>query len=143
MSVLVLVYADFIAQFPEFETVSQSVVQMNFDMASNYISTTNYGSLRDNARLLALYQLTAHLLSISSKISTNASTGTTVAATEGSVSVTLLQPTATNEFSFWLNSTPYGQQLLALLRVKAAFGIYSGGSYAAQGNIRKPSGRFR
>ena len=139
---LTLVYADFIVQFPEFATVTQSVVQMNFDMASNYISSVNYGSLRDGARLLALYQLTAHLLRISGQITKDQMIGSIVSATEGSVSLTVMQPENSSEFTFWLNQTPYGQSVSALLRVKSAFGLWSGGS-AVNRNIRKYNGRFR
>jgi len=138
---LALVYADFISQFPEFASISETVVQMNFDMASDYISSVNYGSLRDGARLLALYQLTAHLLRLSGQISKDQMNGSIISATEGSVSLTVMQPENTNEFTFWINQTPYGHALSALLKVKSAFGLWAGGSRINQ-NTRKYNGRF-
>ena len=141
MTNITLTLSDFRAQFPAFLAVTDTQVTMYFNMATDFISVKNYGLLKDNSRTLALYLLTAHLLQIAGQVVTNAAVGTVTSATEGSVSVSLLQPTATNEFKFWLNQSAYGQQLLALLSVKSAFGLYVGGSFA-QANIRKANGAF-
>ena len=141
MADITLIMSDFRAQFPAFSSVTDVSVTMYFNMASDFISVKNYGLLKDNSRTLALYLLTAHLLQIAGQVIANAAVGTVTIATEGSVSVSLLQPTASNEFKFWLNQSVYGQQLLALLSAKSAFGFYVGGS-TAQANIRKANGAF-
>ena len=141
MANLTLTLADFRAQFPSFAASSDATITLYWEMAANYISVNNYGLLKDSARQLALYLLTAHLLQIASAAASGTAIGTITSATEGSVTVALLQPTANNEFKFWLNQSPYGQQLLALLSAKAAFGFYVGGSLAT-GNIRKYNGAF-
>lgn len=138
---ITLVLSDFRQQFPLFETTPDATISTYFAMASDYISVTNYGVLKNNSRTLALYLLTAHLMTISNAIASGDASGTIVSATEGSVSITLLQPTVTSDFKFWLNQSAYGQQLLALLSVKAAFGFYVGGS-SALGNIRKANGNW-
>ena len=141
MTDITLVLSDFRAQFPAFSAVSDAQITLYFNMATDFISVKNYGLLKDNSRTLALYLLTAHLLQIAGQVVSNDAVGTVTSATVGGISVSLLQPTASNEFKFWLNQSPYGQQLLGLLSVKAAFGLYVGGSFA-QSNIRKANGAF-
>ena len=144
MTDITLVLSDFRLQFPAFTssvTYPDAQITMYFGMASDYISVTNYGLLVNGSRTLALYLLTAHLLQISVNFLNNKPAGTITSATEGSVSISLMQPQARNEWQFWLNQTGYGQQLLALIRVKAAFGFYTAGSYSS-GNIRKYNGNF-
>ena len=45
-----------------------------------------------------------------------------------SVSVTKAVPQSKNAFQYWLNQSAYGQQLLALLKLQSAVGIYFGGT---------------
>jgi hypothetical protein len=141
MADITLIISDFRAQFPAFSAVSDAQITLYFNMATDFISVKNYGLLKDNSRTLALYLLTAHLLQIAGQVVSNDAVGTVTSATVGGISVSLLQPTASNEFKFWLNQSPYGQQLLGLLSVKAAFGLYVGGSFS-QANIRKANGEF-
>jgi len=57
-------------------------------------------------------------------------------------SVTLVAPPgADNQFKYWLNQSPYGQALLALLSVQSAGG-FMGGFTAPRGGIRQPAGGF-
>lgn len=141
MSDITLVLSDFRTQFPVYFGSSDAQITMYFNMATDYISVKNYGLLKDNSRTLALYLLTAHLLHIAGQVSNNIHSGVVTSATEGSVSVSLMQPNVTSALKFWLNQSPYGQQLLALLSVKSAFGLYVGGS-KSQANIRKSDGTF-
>ena len=141
MSDITLVLSDFRQQFPLFETTPDEDISVYFGMASDYIGVANYGVLKNNSRSLALYLLTAHLLTLSNAMIAGDLSGTITNASEGSVSVALLQPTVTSDFKFWLNQSAYGQQLLALLSAKAAFGFYVGGSFAL-GNIRKANGNW-
>jgi hypothetical protein len=48
-------------------------------------------------------------------------------ATVGEVTIGIEPPPIKNQFTYWLSSTPYGMQLLALLNVKGVGGISVGG----------------
>jgi hypothetical protein len=110
-------------------------------MGSAYISAANYGNLKDEQRQYALNLMTAHLLYLSDLIAKGSPTGIVTSASEGAVSIGLAPPPAKNQFQFWLNQSPYGQQLLALLRVKGAVGVYVGGATVLS-NFRQPNGSF-
>ena len=72
--------------------------------------------------------MTAHLLALSVMIASGNTPGVMVAATIDKISITLEPPPAPNAWQYWLQTTPYGQQLLALLQVASV-----GGFYAASG----------
>lgn len=117
-------------QFPAFAndtTYPDAMLQMYFDMATCYVSDRNYGFLRNCCRGLALNLLVAHIISLGTAIVAGDPTGTITSATIDKISVTLLAPIAKNGWQFWLNQTPYGQQLLALLSKAGCGGLYIGG----------------
>lgn len=142
---LVLNITDFRAQFPAFSSLSSfpdSMLQMYFDVASNYVSTIDYGILKGSSRLLALYLMTAHLLQNSLSIN-NGGTGKVITSTsDNGTSVSLQPPPSKNMLQFWLSQTPYGLQLYGLLSVKSVGGFYVGGSLAKD-NIRQYDGSFK
>lgn len=121
-------------QFPAFQCtppVSDETLQMFFDTATLYINNCGYGrrigGLTIGQRTRCLYLMTAHLLAISRAAVNNDVVGVLTQATVDKVSVTLQPPPAPNAWEYWLQSTPYGQQLLALLQVAGAGGLYVGG----------------
>jgi hypothetical protein len=72
--------------------------------------------------------VTSHLLQLNAQIAAGgATTGQVASATVGSVSVSVTAPKNADEFAYWLGTTPYGLQLLALLRRCSAGGFYIGG----------------
>lgn len=91
----------------------------------------------------ALNLMTAHLLASTGNAITAAMGGSGVitSATVDKVTVSRQVPTTRGNFSQYLLQTPYGQQLLALLGVKAAGGWVVGGSRERQ-SIRKAGGTF-
>lgn len=134
----------FRAQFPAYSntaTFTDVTVQMYFDMATNYVNADDAGFLRGSSRTLVLYLMTAHLLSISTAISAGQPLQALSGASEGSVSVTMVAPPAKNGWQWWLSSTPYGQQIWALLSAKSVGGFYIGGSLVRSG-FRKTDGSF-
>ena len=144
MTLLTIDIPIFRQQFPAFSNTTSFpdvMIQMYFDMATNYISNENYGFLRDNSRLLAIYLMTAHLLLIADGINTGKLVQPVINATEGTVTVGFAPPPFKDGLEWWLSSTPYGQQLWSLLSIKSAGGFYVGGSNVRAG-IRKPQGRF-
>lgn len=125
---------EFRAAYPAFAnetTFPDATLQQWWDTATCYISDENYGCLRDACRRLAINLMTAHLTALSVLIAAG-STGTiTQSATIDKITVTNTPPPVTdnnNQFNWWLSTTPYGAQLLALLQVQSVGGFYVGGS---------------
>jgi hypothetical protein len=122
----------FRAQFPQFDlaTITDNTITAQFNAASNYISA-QYGSWYSNCnasrQILALYLMTAHLCAISLNIAQGTVAGVLTASTADKVSITLAPPELPNQWQYWLQTTPYGQQLLALLQVASIGGYYAGG----------------
>lgn len=144
MTLLTIDIPVFRQQFPAFAngtSFPDVMVQMYFDMATNYVSNENIGFLRDNSRLLAIYLMTAHLLAIADGINTGKVVQPLINATEGTVSVGFAPPPFKDGWEWWLSATPYGQQLWALLSAKSTGGFYVGGANVRAG-IRKPQGWF-
>lgn len=113
--------------FPAFAnstTFPDELLQGYWDVAVLYISDNNYGKLIDAARARAINLLTAHLCNLFLKIDAGKATGNVQASSIDKISVTLTPPPIKNDFDFWLQQTPYGVQLLALLAVKSSGGMY-------------------
>lgn len=132
---LIYTDADFRAQFPYFSDVNcypTATLQMWFGLAGDYISNQNYGIMRDGQRQYALYLMTAHLQFISDGINSpdnadGSASGIVTQARVDKTQVTIQAPPGKTAFAYWLNQSPYGQQLLALLSMLAVGGFYGGG----------------
>lgn len=131
MTILVFDVALFREQFPAFAnatTFPTPQLQMYWDMATCYISdNADYGWLQGTCRQLALNFMTAHLTALSVIIAGGQVPGLMQNATIDKVSVSLTPPPIPNQWQWWLNLTPYGQQLLALLEARSVGGDYIGG----------------
>jgi hypothetical protein len=130
-SILVLNLTYFRTAFPEFgneNAFPNTTIQQFWDWATTYISDHNFGVLRNKSRQHALNLMTAHLLQIRVIGSQGDVPGIVTEAHVGEVDVKLEPPPLPNQWQFWLGTTIYGQELLALLQVKSAGGFYSGGS---------------
>lgn len=123
----------FRAMFPAFAAnppYTDILLQMYYDTATAYVSDQTGGCYIYRMSLaqqtFALNLMTAHLAYLNSIITANPgqNTGVTTGATIDKVSVQLMPPPASNQWQFWLNQSPYGQQLLALLQVVAVGGMY-------------------
>jgi hypothetical protein len=130
-------YTLFQQQFPVYanpQTYPESLLQIYWDIAINYISNVgNFGALQGTMRQYAINLMVAHLLYLNFIIGTgNPNTGSQVTglmqnATIDKVTVGLTPPPVPNQFQWWLNQTPWGQQLLALLQINSVGGFYVGG----------------
>lgn len=134
MSVISFDVAAFRAAFPEFSsstTYPSPTLQMFFDTATVYINpiVTNGVpfALDENSKTLALNLMTAHLTKISTMAASGQTSGFVQSATVDKVTVGLTPPPNKNHWQWWLSSTPYGAQLLALLLTKSSGGFYFGG----------------
>lgn len=124
--------AVFRAQFPAFAsetTYPDALLQGYWDQATCYISDQDYGCVQGGCRRAAINAMAAHLCALNDLIVSGNAPGVAVGATVGSVSASRAQPPfGTDPWRYWLNLTPYGQQLLALLESAAVGGFYVGGN---------------
>jgi ABC-type dipeptide/oligopeptide/nickel transport system permease subunit len=130
MSTLTFDPTAFRALFPAFADPTaypDALLTAYWDIAINYISPIDgYGWMQGAARQLALNYMTAHLLAINGIIANGQTPNIVNSATVDKVSVGLTPPPLPNQWQFWLGTTPYGQQLLALLQVFSVGGFYAG-----------------
>jgi hypothetical protein len=145
--------ANFRALFTVFAsqtTYPQATIQMYWTVATDYIDINGpwFNMLNGPSLQLAVDSLCAHLLTMFTADQNNVNEGEDpgqpgsieTSASVGSVSVSSLPPPVDNDpWRYWLNQTRYGQQLLALLAVKAVGGTYVGG-VDERGSFRKGGG---
>lgn len=116
--------------FPEFGNTSEfpaSLLDMYWTWATFYVSDQNWGWLRNKARQHCLNLMTAHLLQVRQIGIAREVPGIITEATVDKVDVKLEPPPLPNQWQFWLGTTIYGQQVLALLQGKSVGGMYYGG----------------
>ncbi len=130
--------------FPEFADDAKypdATLQVYWDTATCYVSDEDYGCLSGDCRRLALNLMTAHLCKISEMAQAGDTPGQVTSATIDKVSVSTTPPPNKSQWSWWLNTTPYGQQLEALLATNAVGGMYIGG-LPEKSAFRKVGGIF-
>lgn len=132
--------AKFRASFPELSGVAAP--QSWWDTATSIISNKNYGWMKCCPRERALYLLTAHLVQISNLVASGQQPGFVTEATIDKIRVATQAPPEQNQWQWWLNQTPYGAQLLALLQVQSVGGFYIPGGPPEISSFRKAYGVF-
>lgn len=134
--------AAFRALFPNFSNTStypELLIQAYWDTASLYINPNYYKTIAGFTlaqQTQALNLMTAHLVYLFNLINTNQTPGIVTAATIDKISVTLQPPPEVNQWQWWLNQSPYGQQLLALLQVVSVGGFYVSGAPPGRAGFR-------
>jgi len=147
MSTLTFDPATFRILFPQFANVTafpDVKLQADFDMATAYVSPDTYGDMPAPARGQALNLMTAHLLALGVIIAQNGyqgQVGIIQGATIDRVAITLTPPPVRSQWSWWLNTTPYGAQLAGLLDAQSVGGFYVGG-LPERAAFRKVGGIF-
>lgn len=120
--------------FADINTYPAQTLEMYFNAAGLYVANSNYGFLAAaGATLPALFLMTAHLAQIGSLIATGQNSGITTSATIDKISVGLQEAKLSNQWQYWLASTEYGKQLLALLQVQSVGGFYQPGGLGRAG----------
>lgn len=130
MSAITFTPSTFRVLFPQFADAvafPDVVLSANFDMATGYVSPDIYGDMPSGARVQALNLMTAHLMALRALVAAGSQGGIVQSSTVGDVSVTLQPPPVRSQWAWWLNQTPYGAQLVALLDGQAVGGFYVGG----------------
>jgi len=127
--------ANFRALFPAFSNITQypsTLLSLLWNNATSYLNNQIqcgwYNGLNINQQTLALNYMAAHLVALSAQISSGSQGGIVTSATIDKISVAIQPPPETNQWQWWLNQTPYGQQLLALLQIAAAGGFFYNGA---------------
>ncbi len=146
MSLIVFDPAAFRAQFKAFENTScypNITLEGWFEMATAYISAEDNCCymLSGAKRALALNLLTAHIGTLFKIINEGETPGVVTSATIDKVSVSIKAPPDQSQFQAWLSTTPWGQQLNALLQVASVGGFYVGG-VAERNGFRRAYGGF-
>jgi hypothetical protein len=139
-------YSLFQEQFPTYATApAESVLLVYFDMATSFVNPDDNwcGGLSGNALDYALNLLVAHYCYINALIAKGQTASIITASSIDKVSVNLLAPPVKNMFQYWLATSPFGQQLLALLRAKSAGGWYVSPGIPERRGFRKAYGTFR
>ena len=147
MTTITLDPAAFRALFPQFADPVKwpdAALSIQFGVATGYVSADTYGDTPVAARTNVLYLMTAHLLALGAIIAQNNYSGQ-VGVVQGAVvdhlQITLTPPPVKSQWQWWLNTTPYGAQLLGLLEAQAAGGFYVGG-LPERAAFRKVAGIF-
>lgn len=124
----------FRAMFPPYAdtvTYPDTVLQLYWDNATAYMSADtapcSYFSLKLAQQTLGLNLMTAHLAYLNTIANSGQNTGLMQGATIDKITVQLTPPPVPNQWQWWLDQSPYGQQLLALLQAAAVGGAFYGG----------------
>lgn len=147
MSTITLDPAAFRALFPQFADPAKypdAALTIQYGMATGYVSADTYGDMPVAARTNALYLMTAHLLALGVIIAQNnysGQVGIVQGAVVDHVQITLTPPPLKSQWQWWLNTTPYGAQLLGLLEAQAVGGFMVGG-LPERAAFRKVAGVF-
>ena len=146
-SVIAFDVAAFRAAFPAFSnatTYPDALLDAAWAMATAYVSPYwPDGLLTLAQRTLCLQLMTAHLQYLQTQLLSGGTIPNVVTESQvDKVRVSLQAPPASNEWQWWLNTSPYGQQLRALLQLVGAGGLYVGGR-PELGAYRKVGGSFR
>jgi hypothetical protein len=133
-TVITFNYASFIAN-PQFALYAnpalypQALLQAWWNNAINIISDNPYcGNIQGDQRYYAIELMLAHLMFLQNLNAQGQVPGLMQNATIDKVSVALTPPPLPNQWQWWMNLSPYGQQLLAMLKVNSVGGDYIGGS---------------
>lgn len=134
MSNVVITIAKFREAFPEFADATKykdAYIERHIDTAMIFISDRNW-LIKPKVRELAIEYMTAHLIYLENLDESgnfigwndSATSGAVTSSHIGDVSVSLQPPIASEEWELWLETTPYGKMLLALLELQAPKAIY-------------------
>lgn len=124
VAVLTFDVAAFKLAYPAFNTVDNAVLQGYWNSATCFVSPLNFGWLYGACRQQAINLMTAHLAALAALIAGGETPQVLTSAQVDKVSVGMEPPPSTNQWGWWLNTTPYGMQLNALLQAKSVGGLY-------------------
>lgn len=139
-------YALFQVQCPAFATEPDEAILTAYYAMALAFANDGYdnwcGGFNGAALDLILNLLTAHIAQIQAQIAEGMDSVIVTGSTIDKVTVSLLAPPVKDMFQYWLATTPYGKQVLALARAKFAGGFYVAVGLPERHGFRKVGGRF-
>lgn len=145
MSVVIFNATTFKARYPEFSTISDTILQMYFDEATLYLNNTERSLVQDIAiRALLLNMIVAHIAALNSGVSGQSPSGIVGrinSATEGSVSVGADYGLVTASQA-WYVQTKYGAEYWAATTRYRRMRYVTGRSYSPPPAINPFTGRL-
>jgi hypothetical protein len=144
MATITLNIATFRSLFSEFANVTtypDVLVTMNWATATSYVDDEDYGWMQGLERERALYFMAGHITKIGAMIGAGVNPSLVNSTSVDNVSVSLTPPPIFSQFQWWLSTTPYGSQLLALLQMHSIGGFTVGGN-PERSAFRKVGGVF-
>lgn len=103
-----------------------SLLETKYTIGKCYIEDVST-VIPDDCRQIAYQMLVAHLLYLDGQIAAGNAGRAISSATEGPVSVSFVDPPNDDNFTLWLQNSPYGPQLAALLETYEIGDYYGGG----------------
>lgn len=134
----------FRSMYPSFDDATlfpDEILQSYWDTAGTIVTNTVYGFLAAQGGPIALNLLTAHLAAISMMIANGQDAVVLTGAGIDKINVSIEPPPLKTYFQYWLATTPYGQQLLAMMQVASTGGFYAPGGPGRAG-FGVGTGRF-
>lgn len=150
-------YAGYISN-PQFVLYSdstyypESILQTYWNIALNYASPVDFGDINGTQRQYAIQLMMSHIIFLTNLINTGYGFGNGTGGSPGTipyqlesatidkVNVTVTPQPNPNEFEWWLGTSPFGQQLLAMLQTQTVGGHYIGGSNLRAGFLGSYNG---
>lgn len=128
--------AAFRARYPQFAGLEDGQIHACADQAGELLSVN--GGTGDSSRLCLLV---AHLLTLEQQAKAGAIVGQVTGAGVDKINVSLAAAPSRDMWEYWLSLTPFGLQLLVLLKVCSAGGLYVGGR-PERAAFRSVGGKF-
>ena len=128
--------ASFRALFPAFAnptTFPEELLSQNFTTAGLYTQNSPDWLVTCGTNLMLLNLMTAHLTQLGIQIAANQSSGVLIQAAIDKISIGFQQAVLSNQWQYWLASTEYGKQMLAMLQVQSIGGTYTPGGAGRAG----------
>lgn len=120
------------AEFSDPAIYTEDVLTVSWNMGACFISQDDYGCLNGSCRQEAAQLIAAHIQTLMDRAAAGQGTALITSATVDKVSVSATPPPNKDQVSWWLNTTPYGAMLWAMLSMMAVGGLYVGGSREIQ-----------
>lgn len=136
-------------QFPQYEDPTaypDALLDMYYDEVVCFVSCDGY-NLRGPCRMMLMYLFVAHMMTLNAQAQRGKQGGFITSSTIDKVSVQKQAPPSANQFQWWLNQSPWGQQAATLLYLNTVGGDYIGGlpesaAFRRVGGLFIPGGRF-
>jgi len=116
-------------EFSDTQKYSDALLTRMLRTAKGFISTENF-RIEPDIRVLLIELMMGHLITLATTnpegvgASMAEEASEELSASVGSVSVTKAHPVVNDSFEFWIQTTGYGQQFLAILTAQNPTGVF-------------------